>query len=69
MSVFSNPSWGMLLGGTPMVDPKCELDDRDLEKVAAGKNPGGLGGPASGLGVRPGVGVGAPGLGWRRGLG
>ena len=32
-------------------------------------NPGGLGGPRSGLGVRPGVGVGAPGAGLYRGAG
>ena len=34
-----------------------------------GYNPGGLGGPWSGLGVRPGLGVGAPGFGFRRGPG
>jgi hypothetical protein len=49
----------------------AELSDRDLEAVTAGmlKSPGGVGGPASGLGVRPGLGVGAPGLGWNRGPG
>ncbi|MCP9850742.1 hypothetical protein KBY88_13135 [Cyanobium sp. Morenito 9A2] len=31
-----------------------------------GVNPGGLGGPASGAGVRPGAGVGAPGAGYTR---
>ena len=48
-----------------------ELSDQDLVAVTAGmvKSPGGVGGPASGLGVRPGVGVGAPGFGWRRGAG
>lgn len=34
--------------------------------VDAYPNPGGLGGPASGLGVRPGAGVGAPGAGVTR---
>jgi hypothetical protein len=48
----------------------AEMSDRELETVTAGKyNPGGLGGPYSGLGVRPGAGVGAPGFGWRRGRG
>jgi len=48
-----------------------ELSESDLEVVSAGmvKSPGGVGGPFSGLGVRPGLGVGAPGLGWRRGPG
>jgi len=32
--------------------------------AGARPNPGGLGGPASGLGVRPGVGVGRPGVGY-----
>jgi len=50
------------------VPPPAELTDLELEAVTAGKG-GGLGGPASGLGVRPGVGVGAPGFGWRRGAG
>ena len=49
-------------------EASVELTDRDLEAVAAGKG-GGLGGPYSGLGVRPGAGVGAPGFGWRRGAG
>ncbi len=48
-----------------------ELSEQDLEVVSAGKvnSPGGIGGPFSGLGVRPGLGWGAPGLGLRRGIG
>lgn len=45
-----------------------DLADQDLELVTAGKG-GGLGGPYSGIGVRPGLGKGAPGLGWFRGVG
>ena len=62
-----------------------ELNDLELEAVTAGKEYnvygrrpgayrpglgyGGVGGPWSGLGVRPGAGWGAPGLGMRRGWG
>jgi hypothetical protein len=49
---------------------RAELSDMELEAVvAAGKRGGGVGGRYSGLGVRPGYGVGAPGFGWRRGIG
>lgn len=49
--------------------PPAELSDLDLEVVSTGKIYGGVGGPWSGWGVRPGWGWGAPGLGLFRGWG
>ena len=62
---------GEMLPAQQSVPQSAELSNQELEAIVAGKvrSPGGIGGPASGLGVRPGVGVGAPGFGMRRGPG
>lgn len=53
------------------LSPPTELSDLDLEVISTGKIYGGVGGPWSGWGVRPGWGFGGPfsGLGFRPGWG